>query len=50
MTNFVDLTRGMQNVDMVTSRGVEGTQSVSHTHFHALEREEDDGLELMTNP
>ena len=28
MTNFVDLTRGMQNVDMVTSRGVEGTQSV----------------------
>ncbi|MBF6169728.1 HIT domain-containing protein [Streptomyces gardneri] len=50
MTNFVDLTRDMPHVDMVTSRGVEATQSVPHTHLHALEREEGDGLELMTNP
>ncbi|WP_146229347.1 hypothetical protein [Nocardia neocaledoniensis] len=45
MRNFVDLTR-----DMVTSRGVEATQSAPHTHFHAVERDEGDGLELMTSP
>jgi histidine triad (HIT) family protein len=49
MGHFADLTAAMPDVDMITSRGEPATQTVGHLHLHAVEREEGDGLELMTS-
>lgn len=39
-------TLGITNVNLITSRGVEATQSVFHLHLHLVPRKKDDGLAL----
>lgn len=39
-------TLGITNVNLITSKGVEATQSVFHLHLHVIPRTKDDGLAL----
>jgi len=40
------MAKRFDNVNLITSKGTDATQSVMHLHFHIVPRHKDDGLHL----